>query len=68
MLSGLKKVHAARGKNIVSVDLTKEQFTAEMVTKLLLGPTGNLRAPAFRVGKNLVVGFNEGLYEQLLVG
>ncbi|MEC7567166.1 MAG: ArsC family (seleno)protein [Planctomycetota bacterium] len=68
MLGGLKKVHAARGKSIVSVDLAKEKFTAEMITKLLLGPTGNLRAPAFRFGKNLVVGFNEGLYEQLLGG
>ena len=33
----------------------------------LLGPTGNLRAPALRVGKTLLVGFSEEVYrEQLL--
>jgi hypothetical protein len=29
----------------------------------MLGPTGNLRAPCLRVGKTVVVGFNEELYE-----
>ena len=28
----------------------------------MLGPTGNLRAPTIRVGKTLVVGFNEDVY------
>lgn len=30
----------------------------------LLGPTGNLRAPAIVRGKTLLVGFNEGVYAQ----
>jgi hypothetical protein len=29
------------------------------VAKLMLGPTGNLRAPTLRVGRTLVVGYNE---------
>ena len=32
----------------------------------LLGPTGNLRAPAALVGKTLYVGFNETAYGGLL--
>jgi len=37
------------------------------VVDALLGPTGNLRAPALRVGKTLLVGFSEEVYrEQLL--
>lgn len=37
------------------------------VVGALLGPTGNLRAPALRVGKTLLVGFSEDVYrEQLL--
>jgi len=31
----------------------------------MLGPTGNLRAPCLRVGKTLIVGFNEDLYEAI---
>jgi hypothetical protein len=29
----------------------------------MLGPTGNLRAPTLKVGKTLLVGFNEEAYE-----
>jgi hypothetical protein len=31
----------------------------------MLGPTGNLRAPCLRVGKTVIVGFNEDLYSQI---
>ena len=33
--------------------------------KAMLGPTGNLRAPTARVGKTLVVGFNEEAYGRI---
>jgi len=32
----------------------------------MLGPTGNLRAPTLRVGKTLIVGFNEEVYRNAL--
>ena len=32
----------------------------------MLGSTGNLRAPTIKVGKNLLVGFNEPLYSIVL--
>ena len=32
----------------------------------LLGPTGNLRAPTLRVGKTLLVGFDESSYVDVL--
>jgi arsenate reductase-like glutaredoxin family protein len=32
----------------------------------MLGPTGNLRAPTLRVGKTLLVGFNEEVYGDVL--
>ena len=34
----------------------------------MLGPTGNLRAPTLRVGKTLLVGFNEQQYVEALLG
>ncbi|MBI3891181.1 MAG: hypothetical protein HY303_06585 [Candidatus Wallbacteria bacterium] len=37
------------------------------LAEALLGPTGNLRAPAMRVGRVLVVGFDEETYSRYLV-
>jgi hypothetical protein len=31
----------------------------------MLGPTGNLRAPCLRVGKTVLVGFNEDAYREV---
>jgi hypothetical protein len=33
----------------------------------MLGPTGNLRAPTARVGKVVLVGFNEDAYTDVLL-
>jgi len=38
----------------------------EEVLAVALGPTGNLRAPTFRKGKTLVVGFDESAYQKVL--
>jgi hypothetical protein len=59
-------VYAARGKRVVAFDLKDEPLTSEIVRKSLLGPTGNLRAPAILSGNTFVVGFNKELYERLL--
>ncbi len=32
------------------------------LVKLMLGPTGNLRAPTMKIGKSVLVGFNEEAY------
>ena len=58
------KVIVAKGKAVQ--EHTGGKPSAEVVDALL-GPTGNLRAPALRVGKTLLVGFSEEVYrEQLL--
>ena len=51
---------------MVELDLKKDQPSEEEILKLVLGPTGNLRAPTLMVGKKLVVGFNEEMYEKTL--
>ncbi len=38
------------------------------LASLLLGPTGNMRAPALLRGKTLVIGFEPGAYEQVMKG
>lgn len=51
---------------MVHLDLKQESPDAATLTKLMLGPTGNLRAPTVRRGKTLVVGFNSDVYEKVI--
>ncbi len=65
LLKKVNKVYAAKGKKVVSFDLQKDKPSDDELAKVLLGPTGNLRAPALRKGKTLVVGFDEETYKQV---
>jgi arsenate reductase-like glutaredoxin family protein len=60
------EVYAAKGKKVVHFDLKKQKPSDDELAKVLLGPTGNLRAPALRKGKTLVVGFDEETYKKVL--
>ncbi len=63
ILQQVSKLVAARGKKISEINFGKDESTEDEILKLVLGPTGNLRAPTLRVGKKLVVGFNEEMYD-----
>jgi len=58
-------LYVAKGQQALRFDLTKQKPKAEELKKLLAGPTGNLRAPTFRVGRTVVVGFDEATCRQL---
>lgn len=51
---------------MVDIDRRKSDLNEADILKLVLGPTGNLRAPTLIVGKKMVVGFNESMYQELL--
>jgi arsenate reductase-like glutaredoxin family protein len=57
-------LYAAKGKSVVHVDLKKSK--PDEALPLMLGPTGNLRAPTLRKGRTLIVGFDEATYRELL--
>ncbi len=57
-------VYAAKGKNVVHINMKKDKPDDETLTKLIVGPSGKLRAPTLRKGKTLVVGFNQEMYEK----
>ena len=64
MAKGASKLYVAKGKK---VDEWKPGGKAPTdAVAAMLGPTGNLRAPCLRVGKMVIVGFNEDLYEQIM--
>ena len=66
MASQASEIYAARGKSVVHIDLKKEKPDEAALAKVLLGPTGNLRAPTLRVGMTLIVGFDQEMYGKLL--
>jgi len=67
VLAGADHLYAAKGKRVVHVDLRKGKPDRTTLLALLLGPTGNLRAPTLRKGRTLLVGFDEATYTQVLV-
>lgn len=65
LAADVDEIYAAKGSKVVHIDLRKEKPKSEELAALLLGPTGNLRAPAIRQGRKLIVGFNEDAYRKL---
>lgn len=59
----MKRLVAARGAKITTLDLAKDAPSDETLLALLIGNTGNLRAPTFKVGTTLLVGFNPDAYD-----
>ncbi|CAN5257213.1 hypothetical protein BH11PLA2_BH11PLA2_11110 [soil metagenome] len=66
LLEGMTKLVAAKGKKIDTFDLKKDRPDDATLLKFLMGPTGNLRAPTAKVGKTLVVGFNDEVYADVI--
>ena len=60
------EIWVARDTKAVHVDLRKSRPGKAELLGLLLGPTGGLRAPTLRVGRTLLVGFNEDAYARVL--
>jgi len=60
-------VTVAKGAKLVSFSMTKDAYDDETLLKHMLGPTGNLRAPTIVYGSSLLVGFNEGAYQDALL-
>ena len=66
VLKDIDHLYVAKGKQVVHVDLKKTKPPRAELLSLLLGPTGNLRAPTVRKGRTLVVGFDPDTYSKLL--
>lgn len=65
ILNDVDELYVAKGKRVTHVDLREERPGNEVLLSLLLGPTGNLRAPTLRVGRTLLVGFDQTTYEKM---
>ncbi len=66
VLEDVDEVYAVKGKRIVHLDLRRQKPARAELLGILLGPTGNLRAPTLRKGRTLLVGFDEATYKRVL--
>ena len=62
VLADVDELHVTKGQRVVHVDLRKHRPSEAELLSLLLGPSGNLRAPTVRRGRKLVIGFDEATY------
>jgi arsenate reductase-like glutaredoxin family protein len=66
LVQEVDEIYASKGKQVVHLDLKKDKPDTAALLALLLGPTGNLRAPTLRKGRTLLVGFDEASYAKVL--
>ncbi|MBV1879819.1 MAG: hypothetical protein KUG79_19405 [Pseudomonadales bacterium] len=60
LLEGASKLIAMKGKKVTEFSVAKS--VPEEAIAATLGPTGNMRAPTARIGKTILVGFNEDVF------
>ena len=63
MAKAATAVYVAKGKKVEKWK-PAGKASADLVAAML-GPTGNLRAPCLRVGKTVIIGFNDDLYADI---
>ena len=61
MIRQAELLAVARGKKIA--EFTPSAKTEDLL-KAVIGPSGNLRAPTLKIGRQLLVGYNPELYER----
>jgi arsenate reductase-like glutaredoxin family protein len=60
-----RRLVAAKGKKVTTLELATESPSDDVLADLMLGPTGNMRAPTLRVGETLLVGYNDAVFADI---
>jgi arsenate reductase-like glutaredoxin family protein len=63
LFAGATELVVTKGKKVRAFDLKKEPMGSDELAAAVLGPTGNLRAPAIRTGKRWLIGFSEEAFD-----
>ena len=63
-IKSASSIHVAKGKKTISWNPKSDD--REEILKTVMGPSGNLRAPTWKIGSDILVGFNEEQYQQIL--
>ena len=63
VFEGTKQVIVARGKQVLTFDMSDTRPEDEDFRKVVIGPSGNLRAPTAKIGKKALVGFSDDAWK-----
>jgi len=66
LIASANKVIVMKGKKVTSFDLKADRPDRDAMLQVMLGTTGNLRAPTVVRGKTVLVGFNQEIYDEIL--
>ncbi len=61
LLAKARRLVVAKGKKVQAFDI--DGAPSGDAVEAMLGPTGNLRAPTIVVGKTVLVGFDESMFD-----
>ena len=64
MIQNAKSVHVAKGKK--TIRWNPQTDNREEILKTVIGHSGNLRAPTWKIGKDFLVGFSAEQYQDVL--
>jgi arsenate reductase-like glutaredoxin family protein len=65
LAGSVRQVVIAKGNSVVEFEIDGSAPAA--CVDAMLGPTGNLRAPAIRAGRRLLIGFDDASYRKALL-
>jgi len=60
------QIFASKGSRKVHFDLRRDKPSEAEILAVMLGPTGNLRAPTIKRGRTLLIGFDADNYANVL--
>lgn len=66
LIKNAKDLFITRGSKVIHFDLTREHPGNGSIVELVIGRSGKLRAPTIKVGRTVVVGFDQATYEKVL--
>jgi arsenate reductase-like glutaredoxin family protein len=66
LVAQVNDLYVTRGTKVIHIDLKTERPDDESLLGLLIGPSGKLRAPTLRIGKTMIVGYDQATYETVV--
>ncbi len=66
MAAKASRIIVMKGKKVTDFDMKKNPPRKDDLLAVMLGATGNLRAPTIMRGKTVLVGFNQEIYDEVL--
>lgn len=65
LVAQVNDLYVTRGTKVIHIDLKSERPDDEALLGLLIGPSGKLRAPTLKIGKTMIVGFDQATYDKV---